>query len=376
MTINHPDPAPRQRVGVLVSSTVRGGAEIYLATLYNALVPLGIDATLFGSVPGWAPSGGQVPVAVGPKWSRRTAWRSILRMRREVRNYKAAVIREEKEHSFAWFHVQYKREQILLSRWLVRRAPVIWTEHGPLPRGPLQRVLVTLYRLASLYATCIICVSEKVRSDLLSHGVTDSKLCVLPNPVDLDRFVPATSELRTSARRALQLQDQELVVLAAGRLHETKRIDLAIAALAQLDRAHLLVLGDGPDRSRLQSLAASGRVTFVGHVDDTLPYLHAADVFVFPSGVAAREGLPIALLEAWATGLPTVCTEDCGVADLAGEAGAVIVEPHAAGLREGILAAAGSREYSMVPGLVARYSASEVAQAYACLFRSLVANPS
>jgi glycosyltransferase involved in cell wall biosynthesis len=78
----------------------------------------------------------------------------------------------------------------------------------------------------------------------------------------------------------------------------------------------LVLVGDGPDRKSLESLVRQlcpGRVVFAGYQQDPLPWLAAADVFVLPS---LFEGMPGALIEAMAAGLPCVATDIPGNRDL------------------------------------------------------------
>jgi glycosyltransferase involved in cell wall biosynthesis len=80
----------------------------------------------------------------------------------------------------------------------------------------------------------------------------------------------------------------------------------------------ILVVGDGPERTRLQEearrLGVSTNIIFAGYDSDTAPYYSLADFAVLPSH---SEGSPNALLEAMAAGLPTVCTRVGGVPEIA-----------------------------------------------------------
>ena len=87
-------------------------------------------------------------------------------------------------------------------------------------------------------------------------------------------------------------------------------------ALKKVD-AHLLIIGEGPLRGALEDEAeragVSRRVAFLGHVEDVVPYYHAADVFAL-SSVARSEAFGIVQLEAMACGKPVVNTAlDSGV---------------------------------------------------------------
>jgi glycosyltransferase involved in cell wall biosynthesis len=118
-------------------------------------------------------------------------------------------------------------------------------------------------------------------------------------------------------------------IVYVGRLKEQKGVDVLIEAVGELNE-RLLVVGDGPDRSRLASLAASvnADIQFVGEVppEAVEEWLREGAVFVLPS--VRGEGLPNAVLEAMAVGLPVVVTDMGGTADAVrdGQTG-FVVEP-------------------------------------------------
>jgi len=119
---------------------------------------------------------------------------------------------------------------------------------------------------------------------------------------------------RAEVRAALGIDEHTSVVACVGRLHVQKRVDRALRAAAAArdrgDRFAFLVVGDGPDAGRLRDLARELRledtVRFVGrvHRDDVRRYYAAADVALLTT--ARLEGLPMAVLEALACGLPCV----------------------------------------------------------------------
>ena len=119
---------------------------------------------------------------------------------------------------------------------------------------------------------------------------------VIPAPVDLSRFHPG------------EVGDYYLVV---SRLTRYKRVDLAIQAASQLGR-RLIVVGDGPDRRKLESLA-NGNVTFLGSVsEDVLRDLYArCRALLYPQ----EEDYGLAPLEAMASGRPVVAYGVGGAAE-------------------------------------------------------------
>jgi glycosyltransferase involved in cell wall biosynthesis len=106
-------------------------------------------------------------------------------------------------------------------------------------------------------------------------------------------------------------------VLYVGRLAPKKGLEYLLRAVAMLD-THLTIVGDGPERSRLEGLAAEtdAKVTFEGEVkpEEVDRYYKSAAVFVLPS--IEGEGMPNAILEAMAWGLPVIATNSGGVPTL------------------------------------------------------------
>jgi glycosyltransferase involved in cell wall biosynthesis len=124
------------------------------------------------------------------------------------------------------------------------------------------------------------------------------------------------------------LQGREKSILFVGRLIERKGVShlvRALGALRQRTPARLVVIGDGPERSRLEQLArdvgVAAHVEFRGRVsNEELRHAYAAaDVFVLPSVVDARqdtEGLGVVLLEAMNYAVPVIASEIGGITDI------------------------------------------------------------
>ncbi len=163
----------------------------------------------------------------------------------------------------------------------------------------------------------VICVSEPMRAAETGRGFAP---VFIPNGIDIAPFTNApapTAELRAD----LGLPPAAAVIGSIGRLSAEKGLDTLLAAAARLvpsvPNLHVLLVGDGTERTRLVRYAAelglADRVHFAGVRADT-PALHRLlDVFCLPSW---HEGLPLALLEALATGTAAVVTPVGGVQDV------------------------------------------------------------
>ena len=152
-------------------------------------------------------------------------------------------------------------------------------------------------------------VAEAAVRDL---GLPPERITVVPRGRDPRRLGSPSPRRRARSRERLGLGDDERVVVTAGR-HEFQKgqLDLveAIARLADRGRTLLLIAGrEGTLTPELRSAAAplGDRVRLLGHRDDLPEILAAADLFAFPS---LYEGMPGAVIEAMALGLPVVASD-------------------------------------------------------------------
>ena len=175
------------------------------------------------------------------------------------------------------------------------------TDYSPQARFVLRMAYRRLYRHYH-----VISVGKPVDASNRASGFLSRRKrhLLLQNQVDIDRFHPPRQP------RA----PEPVGIVSVGRIHPAKGLDTLIRAFAVLDPAlpaHLTVFGpdtmDGAMRDLAAKVVPAGRkVRFLGARSDVLELLHAASVGVFPS---RREGLPLALLEMMATGLPVVVSD-------------------------------------------------------------------
>lgn len=185
--------------------------------------------------------------------------------------------------------------------------------HAPSVAG---RWLPRLARLFYPQAEAVVAVSQGVADDLTRLiGVGRARILVVPNPV-------VTPELATLAAepadhpwfQAGAAPDAPPVILAVGRLMPQKDFPTllrAFAVLAERRDLRLLILGEGPERGRLESLAGelgvAERVALPGFQVNPFAYMRRARLLALSS---AWEGLPGVLIQAMACGTPVVST-DC-----------------------------------------------------------------
>ena len=187
-------------------------------------------------------------------------------------------------------------------------------------RGHLQ-----VDRLTQPLVACEVCVSEDVRRFSVEVGGLDpAKLRVIPNGVDADRYARAEPVVPDWPH----FDPDRPTLLFVGRLDRQKGLDILLDAVATVPGFQAILVGDGPERVSLTARIARGgldqRVWLAGRRDGVECWCALADGFVLPS---RWEGMPNALLEAMAAGLPCVATAVEGSRELLADGRGVLVEP-------------------------------------------------
>jgi glycosyltransferase involved in cell wall biosynthesis len=185
---------------------------------------------------------------------------------------------------------------------------VIKTREGRTMLGlPVAPVVKIFYR----FVNKVIAVSEGIRLNLIEDfGIPAEKVRTIYNPIDLDR-IQASSSLQPGHPF---FENQKPIVIAMGRLVEQKGFDTLIKAfryVVQEIDARLIIMGEGPQRGVLENViekcGIAGKVSLPGFQGNPYALLSSSDVFVLSSNY---EGLPMAIFEAMACGVPVIAT-DC-----------------------------------------------------------------
>jgi glycosyltransferase involved in cell wall biosynthesis len=268
---------------------------------------------------------------------------------------------------------------------------VVHTYHGHVLTGYFSRlssrVFLEVERLLAQVTNVLVAVSPEVRDDLVRLGVAPaSKFTVIRLGLDLERRIEAPPGARERVRAELGIAVDSFVVSWLGRMTGIKRVDDLLRAFAELrgrgvDAVHLL-LGDGPDRPELETLAAElgigDAVRFTGFRADVGSIYHASDVVALSS---ANEGTPVSLIEALAAGCPVVTTDVGGAFDVVDEGRAGVLVPFGdlrafADALEDLARSPGRRRELGEAGrrhVLARYSVERLLDDVDELYRSLLA---
>lgn len=148
--------------------------------------------------------------------------------------------------------------------------------------------------------------------------------------VDLEKFIKDCVK-KEAKRTELGIAQDSFCVLSVGELNENKNHEVIIKAIAKLNNPQIsyIICGVGESEDKLKKLIKSlnleSQIKLVGYRKDIVEICKISDVFAFPS---LREGLPLSLMEAMASGLPTICSRIRGNVDLVNEnKGGFLVEP-------------------------------------------------
>ena len=170
-------------------------------------------------------------------------------------------------------------------------------------------------RWAASHTDCLIAPTGKVRLLLQGYGV-EKPVFVVPSGIDLSRFRREADPLRSAVLKAsLHIPADRFVLACVGRLAEEKNVEELLRFRAGLGPAYtLLLVGDGPDRKRLEGIAAglgleAPDVVFTGMVpaEQVADWYQLGDLFVSAS-TSETQGLTYA--EALAAGVPVLCRAD------------------------------------------------------------------
>ena len=298
-----------------------GGSERHLLTLLPALAERGFEPLFVGlDDPAWNPVDFYAALRVPAVRIRAPRDLDPVLLARVVRSLRADVVHTHLVHADVYGGVAAK----------LRGTRLVSTKHNddPFRKGAFRFVERGLAHLADR----IVTITDSLRRFTIeSVGVPEAKVETIH--YGLDELPEAwgvnpQDDVPTGAR----------VLLAVARLTPQKGIDVAVRALAALpDDTVLVVLGEGPERARLEALAQEldvGRRVFLpGRVPDVAAWLSRATMLVHP---ARWEGFGLGVLEAMLAGLPVVATSVSSLPELVvdGDTGLLVQpdDPSALGL--------------------------------------------
>jgi glycosyltransferase involved in cell wall biosynthesis len=240
-------------------------------------------------------------------------WRCAKRLREYADREGAQVLHA---HQYTPFF------QAMLSRGMIWRRPVIFTEHGRhYPDLPSWKRSLVNRLLLKKCDRLIACGGAVQQALIRNEGLPESRIEVIYNGVDLKALSRASSDARPRLRQELGLNHDDFVAVLVARLHPLKDHATALRAVArarhEIPELRLLLVGEGDQRESVERIIkANGLesiVTLAGTRTDVADLLSASDVFLLSS---LSEGIPLTVIEAMAARRPVISTSVGGLPEL------------------------------------------------------------
>jgi glycosyltransferase involved in cell wall biosynthesis len=295
-----------------------GGQEIRILTEAQTFMAHGHDVLVAGNEGSEIAANAarySVPFKALPL--RRRNVRSVVAVRRFLQAWQPDVVNTHSSLD-AWL--------VALARLRMRPCPrVVRTRHlsAAVPRNLASR---WVYNRG---ADFVMTTGEAIVEDLARDGfVPRERLAAVPTGIDAAVFSPGD---RQAARAGLGLPRDKFLFGIVATLRSWKAHAVLLDALkaANSPDMHLVIVGDGPQQGNIETqIAALGiapQVTMAGRQSDVVEYLRALDVFVLPS--YANEGVPQALLQAIAVGLPVISCPVGGIPEVARSLETIMLVP-------------------------------------------------
>ena len=340
-----------------------GGSERHLLTLLPALADRGLDVAFVGlDDPGWDASDFYGALTVPALRLRSARDVDPLLLARLVRSLRADVVHTHLVHADLYAGVAAK----------LRGTTLVSTKHNddPFRRGPFRYVERRLLRLADR----IVAITDALRDFTIEQvGAEEAKVQTIH--YGLDGLPDAWGENAPD-----DVPRGARVLLSTSRLTRQKGIDVAIRALASLpEDTVLVVLGDGPERAALESLArelgVERRLFLLGRVPDVASWLRRATVYAQP---ARWEGFGLGVLEAMHASLPVVASRISSLPELVvdGETGLLVPVDDPASLAAAIASALESPQLGEAgrERALREFSVARMADRHAALYAAVSAS--
>lgn len=295
----------------VITSSQRRGAETFAVDLARGLTARGVHSDVVALAPGGTGATLDVPTLGDSALSLST----LRALRRRARTARLVVAHGSRTLPACAAALVWQRAPVV---YRSIGDPAAWAGSG-VRRARTRVLLGRMSAVTALWPEA----GESVH-DL--YGVPTERIHVIPNGVPAERCPVPDAGARATAREHLGLPPAAPVVAVIGALGPEKCVGYAIDAVAGLPDAHLLVAGDGPERTALERRAAdrlADRAHFAGTLPGPTQALAAADLVTLTS---RTEGMPGVLIEAGLSGVAAVATDVGGVSQIVrdGETGLLV----------------------------------------------------
>lgn len=324
------------------SGIVNRGVETYVHKLANRLITLGHDVTVF--------QGGK-DLPIGAKYS------PVVVAVEQVKEFTQEALAQLDPETEVVVSTNGGWQSVLCKWWA--------TKHGgkiviPGQSGPGKDDKFNLWTFPDAFVALTEYQAEWAKK--VNPAI---KVVKIPNGVDTNVF--------KKAGKPLKLNLSHPIIMCAAALVPMKRLDLAIRAVAKLEKGSLLLVGKGEQEEELKKLGGQllpGRFQIMSFSHPQMPQVYkGVELFTFPT--STWESFGIVMLEAMASGVPVVATDDPIRREIVGNAG-LFVNPEDSDEYAKTLEKALDTKWANKPREQAeKFSWDKVAQLYDELFRSL-----
>jgi len=289
-------PVPRVLIFTTAYKPLIGGSELALEEIAKRLPDVFFDiiTAQYGDAPAYESRDNVAIHRIGSKWS--------LPLLGAIQGLKLA-----QEHSYATFHAFQASYGAVAGALLSLVKPsvpfAVTLQEGK--NLPVQNIFIKIVRNLVLKRASKITAISNYLANFARKVNSEAQIAVIPNGVNAGKFKTKNEKRKTNS------------IITISRLVPKNGVDILIRALFVI-RYSLFVIGDGPERKKLENLArdlgVANRVDFIGSVpnEKISEYLRRAFVFARPS---RSEGLGTAFLEAMAAGVPIIGTPVGGIPD-------------------------------------------------------------
>lgn len=249
--------------------------------------------------------------------------------------YQLKSLMEKESFDLVHCHTPMGGVMARLAAHNTKTGPVIYTAHGFhfFKGAPIKNWLLyyPIEKLLSKYTDQLICINgedyQRAKRKFYAKRVT-----LIPGVgIDVER-IQSLSIDKEKMKKELNIPLNKLIILSVGELTKNKNHALLIHSIAKMKQEKIccLICGKGEEEQHLKKLAVKlgveSQIMFLGFRKDIYSIYPIADIFVFPS---LREGMPVALMEAMASGLPIICSDIRGNRDLVQDKkGGILLKDH------------------------------------------------
>lgn len=220
-------------------------------------------------------------------------------------------------------HLQFANITAALARRFLG-VPAVATLHTlehPTGLDRSSRRLWLMNRALDSSVDRVICLSRASATAARQNGLVKVQLEILGNGIDLGPYDAPPGQTRAEVRSTLGIAQDAALIITVAVLRPEKGIDRLVSAMQAIcdahPKAHLLVVGDGPQfaplKAQIGDLRLGDAVTLAGFRDDVPDLMRAADIFVLPT---LGDALPTVVMEAMAAHLPVVVSDVGGLSDM------------------------------------------------------------